>query len=324
MYGIARWYMWTERHTPMTFGVSFIPDYASYLGTDPQKSMDALINDVGVRNFRLTSYWNDIEKSPGHYDFTQLDWEFQKAEKSNSRVILTLGLRQPRWPECHAPNWVDTTQPESQWQPQLETFMQRVINRYKTSPALASYQLENEFFLKGFGTCTNFNRDRLVSEYKLIKQTDSTHPIIVGRSNNALGFPVGEPTPDEFSISVYKRVWDASVTHRYLEYPWPAWYYGFLAGVQKIYTGKDMIIAELQGEAWPPNGQTIPAASLAEQNKSLNAHRLEGRFDYAKATGMKQAYLWGGEYWYYRKVVLHDDSLWKVAKQQFQAAHAGN
>lgn len=309
----------------MTYGVSFIPDYASYLGTDPKASMDALINDVGVRNFRLTSYWNDIEKTPGHYDFTQLDWEFQKAEASHSKVILALGLRQPRWPECHVPDWA-TNEPASTWEPQLSNLMQAVMNRYKDNPALQSYQLENEYFLKGFGICDSIphaeDRSRLVSEFNLIKKTDPSHPVIIGRSNNALGTPVGAPTPDEFSVSVYKRVWDAQVTHRYLEYPWPAWYYGFLAGVQKITKGKDMVIGELQAEAWPPNHGTIPSTSLAEQNKSINAKRLQGQFDYAKATGIKQAYLWGGEYWYYRKVVLHDPSLWNVAKQNFLAADA--
>jgi hypothetical protein len=45
------------------------------------------------------------------------------------------------------------------------------------------------------------------------------------------GFPTGQPQPDEFSISVYRRVWDAGWTHRYMEYPFPAWYYAFLAGI---------------------------------------------------------------------------------------------
>src|ERR1700712_3104162 len=58
MYGIARWYIWSERNTPLTMGVSFIPDYASYLGVDPQQTMDALINDLHVKQFRLTSYWS--------------------------------------------------------------------------------------------------------------------------------------------------------------------------------------------------------------------------------------------------------------------------
>src|SRR5262249_2552696 len=147
------------------------------------------------------------------------------------KVSLAIGLRQPRWPECHSPAWakVDTT-PESDWYPELQSFIAAVVARYKDNPALESYQLENEFFLTAFGRCTNFNRQRLINEYGLVKGIDSTHPIIVSRSNNAIGFPIGEPTPDEFGVSVYKRVWDKTITKRYFEYPFPAWFYAFLGG----------------------------------------------------------------------------------------------
>lgn len=317
MYGIATWYRHSVATQPLRYGVTFIPDYAASLGTNPKDSLDALIG-IGVKQLRLVSYWSDSERVKGMYDFNQLDWQFQKAEAAHVKVILTLGLRQPRWPECHIPDWA-SRQSIDQWQPQLEKYIQTVVNRYKNSPSLESYQLENEFFLKGFGTCTDFSRSRLVSEYKLVKNLDSKHPIIVGRSNNALGFPIGQPQPDEFSISIYKRVWDANLTHRYLEYPFPAWFYGFIAGTQKLILHKDMIVGELQAEAWPANGQTITNTSLAEQNKSLDAKRLQDRFAYGKATGMRDIILWGGEYWYYRLTVLHDPSLWTVAQKEFSS-----
>jgi hypothetical protein len=190
------------------------------------------------------------------------------------------------------------------------------LQRYKNSPALDSYQLENEFLLKGFGTCTNFDRNRLISEAALVRKLDPHHRLIISRSNNAIGFPVGKPTPDEFGVSIYKRVW-GNPPGRYLEYPFPAWFYGFLAGTQKILTGKDMIIHEMQAEAWAPNMQSINAISLDEQNKSFNAERFEGRFKLMDGTGMREAYLWGAEYWYYRLVHEHDDSVWNVAKEHF-------
>lgn len=317
MYGIGEWYIHSEAGKPLQLGVSFIPDYAQSLGVNPQQTMDALLG-IGVKQFRLVSYWSDMEPSPGHYDFSQLDWEFQKAEAAHAKIILTVGLRQPRWPECHPPGWI-ANEPISVWQPQLETFMQKVIERYKNSPSLESYQLENEYFLQGFGDCTSadFTRSRLVSEYNLVKKLDPSHPIIVGRSDNDIGIPVKQPQPDEFSVSVYQRVWDANVTHRYLEYPWPSWYYAFLAGWQKIVDHKDMMIAELQAEAWPANGKTIPQSTLAEQNKSIDAQRLKATFQFGKNTGMKSIDMWGAEYWYYRAVKLHDPSLWNVAKQEF-------
>ena len=316
MYGIAQWYIHSEEGIPLQLGVSFIPDYAQSLGLNPQSTMDALLH-IGVKQFRLVSYWSDGEPTKGQYDFSQLDWEFQKAEASHAKVILTLGLRQPRWPECHIPAWA-SQEPESQWQPQLESYMQAVVERYKNSPSLQSYQVENEYFLQGFGTCTNDDRGRLISEYNLVKKLDPRHPIIVTRSDNANGIPVGQPQPDEFSISIYRRVWDATVTHRYLEYPYPAWYYGFLAGWQKLADHKDMMIGELQAEAWAPDGKSITQISLAEQNKSINAQRLKGVFNYGKATGMRSIDLWGAEYWYYRLTILHDPSLWNVAKQEFK------
>jgi hypothetical protein len=316
MYGIAQWYIHSQPDTPQVLGVSFVPDYATSLGVDPQANMDGLL-DMGVRHFRLVSYWSDSEQTQGAYNFDQLDWQFKKAEAAGAKITLAIGLRQPRWPECHMPDWA-TNMPASQWQPLLQKNMAAVIERYKNSPSLESYQLENEYFNRAFGTCTNFDRDRLVSEYNQVKKLDPSHPIIISRSNNALGIPVYAPKPDMYGVSVYKRVWDAGVTHRYLEYPFPAWFYAFLAGAQKIHDGRDMIVHEMQAEAWAPNGKSLQDTSLDEQNKSLNAKRLKGRFEYGKATGMKQIYMWGSEYWYYRLTVLHDPSLWNTAKQEYQ------
>lgn len=314
MFGVAQWYIHSERSKPYVQGVTFIPSYASYLGVEPQQTMDALL-DIGVRHFRLVSYWDQIEATQGAYDFTQLDWQFKKAEQSGSKVTLAVGLRQPRWPECHAPDWVDTKQPAQQWQPRLERFMQRVIERYKDSPALDSYQLENEFY-NHFGECYNFDRQRLKDELALVKKLDSKHPVIISRSNNYVGLMLRQPLPDEIGISVYRRVWEPHI-NRYFQYPYPAWYYAFLAGGEKLLTGKDSVLHELQAEPWPPRGKNIIDVSLAEQNKSFDAKSFSERVEFAKATGMREVYYWGAEYWYYRMVVLHDKSVWNVAEQTF-------
>lgn len=324
MYGIARWYIWTQRNVPLMLGASFIPDYAEALGVNPQQTLHAIIYDLGVHNLRFVSYWGDVEPTPGHYNFKTLDWEFAQADAAHAKVSLSIGLRQPRWPECHPPNWVNTAEPDSQWIPQLEQYMQAVVTRYKNNPALQSYQLENEYFLTAFGQCKNDDRNRLVNEFNFVKKIDPTHPVIISRSNNAIGLPIGQPTPDEFGVSVYKRVWDQYYTHRYVEYPFPAWFYAFLAGGGKILTGKNLIIHELQAEPWPPFGQQLTKTTIAQQNLSLSPAMLKNRFQYGEATGIKQIDLWGAEFWYYRKVKLHDPDLWNVAKQQYTAANAHN
>lgn len=315
MFGVGKWYAWSERNKPLTEGATFIPSYADSLGVDPKQTLDALIG-INIKNYRLVSYWNELEPSPGNYDFSSLDWQFAKIQQAGGTVSLAIGLRQPRWPECHAPSWIDTSKPKADWQPQLEQFMTAVINHYKTNPALKSYQLENEFF-NHFGECYNFDRARLTDELNLLKKLDPNHPVIISRSNNYVGLMLRRPLPDMIGISVYRRVWDSQITHRYFEYPFPSWYYGFLAGAEKILTGKDSVLHELQAEPWPPDGKNITDISLAEQNKSFNADRFRDRIAFAKRTGMKEIYYWGAEYWYYRKVKLGDPSVWIVASQQF-------
>jgi hypothetical protein len=319
MYGIARWYMWQQSSKPLVLGTSFIPDYASKLGVDPKETLDAMLNELQVKQLRLVSYWDDIERKEGQYDFRELDWQFEKANAADAKVSLAIGLRQPRWPECHMPEWAKD-EPMDVWSVQLKAFMKQVIERYKDNPALQSYQLENEYFLSVFGNCPDFTRARLVDEYNFVKELDDKHPVVISRSNNAIGLPLGQPQPDVFAVSVYKRVWDITLTKRYVEYPFPSWFYGFLGGAGKLFTGKDLYIHELQAEPWPPNGQEIVNTSLEEQSKSLDAKRLRHRFEYGQATGLRSIDLWGAEYWYYRKKVLNDPSVWDVAKEEFLEA----
>ncbi|HUC95570.1 MAG TPA: hypothetical protein VMR76_01255 [Candidatus Saccharimonadia bacterium] len=318
MYGIARWYIYTQRNVPYNLGVTFVPDYASSLDLNPNDTLQAILSQLQIRNIRYTSYWSDIETSPGQYNFQELDYEFALANQYHVKVNLSVGLRQPRWPECHIPSWAKN-ESYGVWKPQIMKFIAVVVNRYKNNPALESYELENEYFLKAFGTCTNFSRNRLVAEYNLVKSLDPNHPVIISRSNNAIGTPIGQPTPDEFGVSIYKRVWDRTITHRYFEYPIPAWYYAFIAGVEKIITGKNTIIHELQAEPWPPT--TMTASSEKEQLKSMNPQILTSRFNYGEATGMKTIDLWGVEWWYYQKEIKHDPAFWNIAKSEFKAVY---
>jgi hypothetical protein len=323
MYGVAQWYIHKHSKQPLTLGASFIPDYAQSFGVDPRDTLQAMLSDLKLKQVRLVSYWEDIEPTPGKYDFSSLDWQFAMANKYGAKVSLSIGLRQPRWPECHEPDWAKA-EPKSQWEPQLSQFIQATVNHYKNNPALGDYELENEFFLKVFGKCTDFDRSRLVAEYNLVKAADPKHNVIVSRSDNWVGIPVGQPTPDVFAISIYKRVWDSTFTHRYFEYPLPAWFYASLAGSEEILSGRDMIVHELQAEPWTPNGLEIPQISVKEQFKSMDAKRLQSRIQYGEATGMRTIDLWGAEWWYWLKVKQGDPSVWNVVKDAVAQADTDN
>ena len=80
-YALAFWYQKKHSSEPLTYGVTFIPRYARYYNLNPQETFLALRDDLGFKRFRLVSYWDEIEKQPKQYDFSELDWQFEKVNE---------------------------------------------------------------------------------------------------------------------------------------------------------------------------------------------------------------------------------------------------
>jgi hypothetical protein len=194
--------------------------------------------------------------------------------------------------------------------------MKVVIDRYKDRAILVEYQLENEFFMNLFGKCPDFSRKRLTEEFDFVKKQDPSRPIVITRSNNTFGWPVRGPMPDKHAISVYKRVWDKTITRRHFEYPYPAWYYGFYGGISEITQDRPFFIHELQTEAWLPEGMDMKTAPIEELYKSLSPVRLQKRIEYGVDTGIRTMDLWGVEWWYQMKTKRNAPEIWDTAKSE--------
>src|SRR3989344_8848643 len=87
------------------WGVDFSCLYAKQLGLDYKEALNAIVNDLKVKEFRLSAHWSEIEKIEGNYDFSELDYQVEAIGNSGGRIILAVGKRLPRWPECHIPDW---------------------------------------------------------------------------------------------------------------------------------------------------------------------------------------------------------------------------
>jgi hypothetical protein len=317
-YSIGFWYQQKHKNEPLKIGTTFVPNYSRYFETEPKEVLGAMINDLGIRRYRLVSYWNVHEPQPDEYDFTELDWQFDMIEEAGGEIALAIGLRQPRWPECHGPQWaMDKSVPE--WTEDLKEYMQVTIERYKDRDVLVEYQLENEFLLTVFGDCPDHSRERLVDEYNFVKTIDDTRPLIVNRSNNAVpSWPVGEPRADKVGAAVYKRVWDKTITKRNFEYPLPSWFYSFLAGGTELTTGRESIIHELQMESWLAEdlGYDMRDAPLVNLYDTFGPDMVESRLQYAVNTGIRDIDLWGVEWWYQLKTKRNAPEIWDTAKEE--------
>lgn len=277
----------------MIYGVSFNTEYASFLGLNPQESFLKILDNWQFKYIRLSAQWDLIEKTKGQYDWNDLDWMMNEADKRNAKVILAVGHKTPRWPECHFPKWVDASS-HGIHQADLLTFTQSAVERYKNHPALEIWQVENEPFLR-FGDCGPVSAQELKDELALVKKLDPLHPTMITDSGELSLWRNTARQADLFGTTQYRVVWSKSFG--YWSYDWilPP-----LAYTAKLWLNGRAVnsayITELQAEPWIPN-RPLADTPLAEQYKSMSLARLKSNVEFAARTGMPRAYLWGAEWW---------------------------
>jgi hypothetical protein len=296
------------------YGVSFSQKRSLELGLNWKENYLALLDDLGFKRLRLMSYWDLGEPTRGQFTFTDLDWQMNEAAKRGVKVALATGLRQPRWPECHQPRWADKLSGH-EWKQALYAYMEVVTNRYREHPALDTWQLENEGMNNWFGTCDLPDRERLIEEFNLVKTWDPDHRVAMSLSDQH-GYPVFGPIPDEFGFSVYRIVWnDKFPPHGYMYYPTPIWYHRLRAAIITAVHQRPTFIHELQMEPWGYKDTRYLTAE--EQDKSMSVEQIPRVFRFARQIGMPRIDLWGGEWWYWRK--MHGDPrVWETVRWQLQ------
>lgn len=292
-----------------TYGVSFSIKQCHNFGVNSKDCLSWLIEDMGFRRFRLMSYWNEIEKTPGCYDFRELDRQIKQIKKVNGEVSLCLGARQPRWPENHWPDWVLKLSYEDRSK-HLMQFVETIVRRYKTEDTITSYQLENEALLKDFGEHAEVDRVRLKQEYRLVQKLDPSTPIVMTTSTS-WGVPLRQPIPDMVGFSYYQIVYRADLK-RYTTAWHKPWMQRLRAGFIKLLWRKPSFIHELQLEPWGP--QNIWEMPVKEQDKSMNVVQIKRNLQLAKATKLGVIDLWGGEWWYWRSQTHGDPTIAHAVK----------
>lgn len=293
------------------FGVSFSLHRCSELELPKKQLLQSALEDLGARRFRLMSYWNIHEPSQGNYNFDELDWQIDMIAKYKGKISLCLGKRQPRWPECHIPEWA-LALPKNEWYESLYNFISIVVKRYMHHPAIESWQLENEALLADFGYCKDqdYNRARLRKELDIVKKIDPERPVIMTLSDS-YGIPLRKPTPNIYGMSLYRTTINKKGKYAYSKRP--AMFYKTRAHMIGLLKSTPVFIHELQAEPWLPEG--IKSTPLSVQTKYMNARILKQNVDYALKTGALPIDLWGLEWWYYLKTQHNKPAVWNQARR---------
>jgi hypothetical protein len=313
----------------IALGFTFSQRQAEYL-TLPWDEVFGAALDLSPTIIRLGAYWDEIEPYEGVYDWSTLDAQLDLAEERELDVILTVGMKAPRWPEYFLPAWLErrldlddeaTVSESEEVRRRTLAFVERVVRRYRDRAAVAYWQVENEPLdpagPRGWRIAPSF----LAQEVKLVRELD-TRPVIVTmfvevnpmllapwrqqevRSRAAMLLNLG----DVLGLDLYpSRGFRAHGRDWY--FSWPAWMWKpTVAELHQLSQrmGRSAWIMEAQAEPWEPGRLVYTDAPLS---RSVQPSGAAAAVTELRDVGFDMILLWGVEHWYMRRE-RHQDALW--------------
>ncbi|OGN09896.1 MAG: hypothetical protein A3C61_01415 [Candidatus Yanofskybacteria bacterium RIFCSPHIGHO2_02_FULL_39_10] len=299
-----------------TYGVSFSRFHADELGLDWKETYLAVLNDLGVRNFRFSAHWPLTEPKEGEYNFKELDFQISEAQKVNASVILAVGRRLPGWPECHEPEWVRDLTPEKK-QEKIIKYIETIVKRYKNYENIKFWQVENEPYLAFFSrsACGELDEEFLKKEIASVKQLDPTRPILITDSGEFGTWYKAYQGGDVFGTSMYLYIWWRNFIGP-LRYPITPEFFRIKHNLTKLVFGdKPSIVIELSTEPWLLH--PIPETPIDTQLDRMGIDKFNEMLSFSSQTSFDTFYLWGAEWWYWMKEKQNHPEFWNRAKEIF-------
>jgi drug/metabolite transporter (DMT)-like permease len=306
---------WTPAPVHTRYGFSWSMPYAYELGLDGKAGFARALNELHPEHVRLMAYWDQIEKQQGNFDFTELDWQLDAAERAGVPVTLAVGARLPRWPECWIPAWVMEL-PANQRDDQQLTFLKTVYQHEQQRGGIESWQIENEAQLTSFQTCPGLTKELVSQELQWVRGEEQKRgqprPVGTTDSGELSSWLHFAGQTDQLGISVYRVV----TNPLFGTVPWilPADYYSDKAALVSHWTGK-IYVSEFQMEPW--FNQSLTTTPIADQISQFNTQRMQKNFDYASRLEMPVVDFWGVEWWLWMQEKQNHPEYWEMAKTFF-------
>lgn len=304
-------YLLNRQTYPIDYGISFNKQYATELGLDWREVYETMMKELQPRYVRISAPWDEVEAVKGELNFEDVDWQMNMAAAHGARVILAIGQKAPRWPECHIPKWVNYEEPKAV--AYLQRYVYQTVHHFRSHQALEMWQVENEPFIRfKFGECENYHKDAIYKEIQTVKGLDPLKPIIVTDSGEMGLWWGAVRAGDFFGTTMYRVV--RSPRGSIFTYDWvPPVAYRIKAAL----TGVDFnrfFVSELQAEPWF-DGSDPTDTPVDVQEETMNPMRLQKHLDYVQHIGASRAYLWGVEWWYFMREAHGDSRYWDMVKE---------
>lgn len=294
---ILVWYTLTHpeptlQHKEPLWGFSYSPKQAERWNLDWKESYVFLLDELRPQSIRIPLYWDETEKEPGVLSFERVEFLLREAKKRNIPVVLNIGYRVFRYPECHVPEWVQQRTPQ-QFEEALLSYLGHVINYLSKSTlkgTLEAIQIENEARNELQKQCPPTPYTLLEKEVVIVKDTFPDMPVVLTWA--------GDLPPSDYktyirygdivAASFFPRRWN-HVLYLYDEvFSW-----GILsirhigrerAAAESI--GKQFWISEFEAEPWGEENETATPERITRYKKLLDSFG-----------GTERVYLWGAEWW---------------------------
>ncbi len=281
----------------MEIGATFSPRHLRFLGIDPLEAIKVYAS-LHFRWIRLGCYWDEIETTEGQFAFDELDQIVEFCRLNHISIVLSVGIKAPRWPEFYIPAWLSEKMPLNfrgktisithhlLYQRALR-YIEVCIQHYITNEAVAVWQVENEPLDPSGEFGWRIATDFLKEEVDLVRNIDPDRKILISLWGNELHkrgyYKQVVPLADSVGIDLYSRVPLSAA---------PTIYRGPSDTIKTIQTisaeivaaNKEFWVAELQAEPWG-------------NDTGFGPIQIQDNWHYAQSLNPQVILWWGFEWW---------------------------
>jgi hypothetical protein len=288
----------------MLIGTTFIPDEAQKRGI-PKEQVLAGLSELRFQIVRLGAYWPEIQPQSNTWNFDELHRTLRWLHEHRIAVVVTVGMKAPRWPEYYLPRWLTPTSPPGLLEPTLK-FIEKVVRELRGHPNIYAWQVENEPLDRGGKYDWAIPLGMLKEEISLVRLLDDRPIHLNFWGNNIIRRPdyqAAADLADIIGLDLYYRQ-PAQFGQYHGPYFWD-WQLKWWIANQP----KRLWITELQGDAWEKNHQH----KWQPHPGSMNPGYLQANFNRALKLQPEAILFWGYEYWLWQKQQGRPE-LWDTAK----------